>query len=108
MNEQQQMVIKNEEFKTIEDNPRYNKFALPQSEMSRQRDGLNPISSTTSSRQDEGQRSFRIRKYSRSLSRSSRTSLHSARDNEEEQQSPDTQLKTIEIDNIRPTVDIKP
>jgi hypothetical protein len=38
MNEHSQMVIKNEEFKTIqniEDNPRYNKFQLPQSEMSR-------------------------------------------------------------------------
>jgi hypothetical protein len=80
--------------------------------MSRQRD-LGSLEPSNSSRRDpsalEGsaQRSFRIRKYSRSLSRSSRTSLHSARSNENDA-SPDVdkQLKTIEIDTIKPTVDI--
>ncbi|TNV81851.1 hypothetical protein FGO68_gene4129 [Halteria grandinella] len=110
MNENSQMVIKNDvTTESTLDNPRYNKFQLPQSEMSRQRDTLNPIISSTSSRGGEegsAQKSFRIRKYSRSLSRSSRTSLHSARG---EEHSPDMpQLKTIEIDNIRPNVDIKP
>lgn len=45
------------------------------------------------------QKSFRIRKYSRSLS--SRMSLHSSR---QEDASPDDPLHTIEIDNIRPKV----
>lgn len=91
---------------------RLNNFQLPQSEMSRQRDTLNPMISSTSSRRggdeaNEGQRSFRIRKYSRSLSRSSRTSLHSARDGSNGESPDMQQLKTIEIDNIKPNVDIK-
>lgn len=62
-----------------------------------------------SSRNDlEGsaQKSFRIRKYSRSLSRSSRTSLNSARGENPDTQTIETPLKTIDLDDLKPKVDI--
>jgi hypothetical protein len=116
----QSIVIRDAVDSSIVAAPRFNNFATnqthhPHSQMSRQRDGLvedgDRSSRSRSGLGGEGsaQKSFRIRKYSRSLSRSSRASLQSSDEpNMNSGRADESPMRTIEIDNIRPNVDIQP